>query len=78
MTTTTDRPPHLSGCYTSRDLALVIAGRLNDKGLPWSLQECDHIPRACMVIDREDGHPSSGPVTPPVWLLWTDYNADLK
>lgn len=69
------RPPHLAGCYTSRALAMVIAGRLNEKGLPAVLQECDHIPRACITIDRDDGHPAAGPVTPPVWVVWTDYTA---
>jgi len=64
------RPPHLAGCYTTRALAMAIAGRLEASGLPTGLQECDHVPRACIAIDKEDGHPAAGPVTPPVSGVW--------
>jgi hypothetical protein len=70
---TPERLPHLAGCYSNESTARIISSRLEASGLPVSIMQRDHKPRACSVIGSPDGRPDHTYSSGPVWLLFTDY-----
>jgi hypothetical protein len=63
--------PHLAGVFAEEDLAVLIGVRLKSKGLPFTIQKRDHVPRIGVIeaIGRPvDDH--KGPVN----VVRTDYN----
>ena len=71
---TPERLPHLAGCYSNESTARIISSRLEASGLPVSIMQRDHKPRACSVIGSPDGRPDPS-YHGPVWLVFTDYIA---